>query len=136
MKHPVAIIILLLNTFFSSLSYNEDEVNNIFQKFESGLKNANVDEFYMYLDSEIYLNLGQGISGYFSSNQSYYLINNFLQECNPISFSLYKKEIDEDSPSALGSFFYNRKGIRGNYKVFLALTKTNSGWKISQISFN
>lgn len=136
MIKPFALLIIVFQFINTSLSLNDERALMVFQRFESGLKNANVEEFFADLDSEIYLNLGKGVSGYFSSNQSYYLINDFLREYSPISFKIYKREIDTDFPNALGSYFYNRKGIRGNSKVFVALNKTNSGWKISQISFD
>lgn len=129
-------IIFFFVTAFYPLNENENEINLIFARFESGIKNANVEEFFADLDSEIYLSIRKGVSGYFSSNQSYYLINDYLREYNPISFNIYRKENSGDFPFGYGSFFYKRKGVRGNSKVFISLRKSESGWKISQITFD
>jgi len=132
----VLLIIALSTPWNQNRLISDEHAMKVFQRFESGLKNANVEEFFADLDSEIYLSLGKGVSGYFSSNQSYYLLSDFLREYNPISFNLFKKEINSDFPTGLGTFFYNRKGSRGDSKVFVSFKKTNSGWKISQISFD
>lgn len=129
-------VLIFLFTAFYPLNDDESEINMIFLRFESGIKNANVDEFFTDLDSEIYLSFRKGVSGYFSSNQSYYLINDYLREYNPISFNIYLKSSDGNSPYGYGSFFYKKKGIRGNSKVFVSLKKTKSSWKISQITFD
>jgi hypothetical protein len=129
-------IFILLITAFLPCSENEIEVSSVFSRFETGIKNGNVEDFFSDLDSEIYLSIKKGVSGYFSSNQSYYLLSDYLREYSPLSFNLYRKETEGDYPYAFGSYYYKKKGVRGNSKVFISLKKTESSWKISQITFD
>jgi len=135
MNKSLLIIFFLINAFLPNKE-NDNEITAIFSRFETGIKNANVEDFFSDLDGEIYLSIKKGVSGYFSSNQSYYLLNDYLREYSPLSFNLYKKETEGDYPYGFGSYYYKKKGIRGNSKVFISLKKNNSSWKISQITFD
>ena len=104
--------------------------------FENGVRTGAIKEFSNNLISETYISLENGESSYYSSNQSFYILKNFFQNYNPISFKLLKTSTNEERPFAIGKFVYSKSGIRGESQVFITLKLENENWKIAQIIIN
>lgn len=111
-------------------------VNKIFIHIEDGLNNNAVDKFAGYFSEKNFISLKNGNSGYFSANQSYYVIKDFLSIYKPISFKLTNIVTDSTNPFASGILRYNNNGIRGTSVVFISLQLINNQWRISQITIN
>jgi len=45
-----------------------------------GLSSGNISSIYNFFSTQIYLNLSNGVSGYYSSNQAYYVIQEFFKK--------------------------------------------------------
>lgn len=135
----ISSLLLILN--FNSLvikaqgSLGKDALK-VFLRIEEGIAGATVDRFSKYFGNKNYLSLSNGVSGYFSKNQSYYVINDFLSICQPTSFKLTNIVTETVSPFASGILKYNSKGVRGNSIVFISLHFIDGEWKISQITIN
>lgn len=112
------------------------EANLLFIKIEEGLNTGAVDKFSKYFSGKNYISLTSGNSGYYSSNQSYYVIKDFLSVYQPISFKLTNTVLDSNNPFASGILKYNNKGIRGTATVFISLQYADNQWRISQITIN
>jgi len=112
------------------------EANLLFIKIEDGLNSGSIDKFSKYFSSKNYLSLAGGNSGYFSANQSYYVIKDFLSIYQPISFKLSNSITETNNPFASGILKYNNKGIRGSATVFISLQFLDDQWRISQITIN
>ena len=115
---------------------NENEISKVFQLFENGIKIGAVKEFSDLLYYETYISLENGVSSYFSSNQSFYILEEYLATYKPVSFKLIKVSLSEDKPYAIGRFIYSKNGIKGESQVFVSLKLYNSHWKIFQITIN
>lgn len=113
-----------------------NEISDIFVKFESGMNTGAVKEFSLFFDVETYISLENGVSSYFSQNQSYYVLKEFLSSYKPIRFKLIRINESTDMPFAVGQFTYSLRGMRATSQVFVSLKKTGSVWKISQITIN
>jgi len=143
-KYILFLIILLINTLFITYVFgkekdkklDQNEVSIIFQKFENGMNTGAVKEFSSFFNSETYISLENGISSYFSQNQSYYVLKDFLSIYKPIRFKFIRINESADLPFAVGQFTYSLRGIRGSSQVFVSLKKNGTTWKISQISIN
>ena len=124
----------------SNVCYAQDskskEAGILFVKIEEGLNTGAVDKFSKYFSSKNYISLANGTSGYYSANQSYYVIKDFLSVYQPISFKLTNSVLETSNPFASGMFKFNNKGIRGNATVFIALQYLDNQWRISQITIN
>ena len=134
----VLLMILLfisVQTVYSQESKNR-EVSGIFIKIEEGMNGRAVDKFSKYFSGKNYISLTGGASGYYSANQSYYVIKDFLSIYQPISFKLTNTVIDTENPFASGILKYNNKGIRGTATVFISLQYADDQWRISQITIN
>ena len=89
-----------------------------------------------YFSAKNYISLAGGTSGYFSANQSYYVLKDFLSVYQPISFKLTNTVVETSNPFASGVFKFNNKGIRGTAVAFIALQFIDNQWRISQITIN
>lgn len=112
------------------------EAHKVFLRIEEGLNSSAVDKFSNYFGGKNYLSLTNGTTGYFSANQSYYVIKDFLSVYQSVSFKLTNIVTETSTPFASGSLKYNNNGIRGNATVFIALYMIDNQWRISQITIN
>ena len=101
---------------------------------EKGISNTQTSDISPYLTSQVYLSLMNGVSGYYSSNQAYYVIEEFLKEYKVISFRFNKFKLNTTAPFAIGTYYYEHKGNQNEAKVFVTLKFTNKSWQITQIS--
>lgn len=122
--------------FTFSQSDNNKQINKIFSEFENGIRTGAIKEFSNNLISETYISLENGESSYYSSNQSFYILKDFLQNYKPIFFKLINTNLSEEKPFAIGKLIYSKNGIRGESQVFIALKLEAENWKISQIIIN
>ncbi len=139
-------IILLISSLLLILNFNSvvikaqgssgKEALKVFLRIEEGMAGATVDKFSKYFGNRNYLSLSNGVSGYYSSNQSYYVIKDFLSIYQPISFKLTNTVTETATPFASGILKYNSKGVRGTSVVFISLHFIDGVWKISQITIN
>ncbi|MCX6171168.1 MAG: DUF4783 domain-containing protein [Ignavibacteriales bacterium] len=141
--HKSYLILFLLLSVFSSAWYNTSaqetkskEAQKIFLRIEEGINSAAVDKFSNYFSAKNYFSFNDGTTGYYSANQSYYVIKDFLSIYQPISFKLTNIVTETATPFASGNLKYNNKGIRGNAIVFISLQMTDNKWHISQITIN
>ncbi|NMB80716.1 MAG: DUF4783 domain-containing protein [Ignavibacteria bacterium] len=140
MKIRRSILILSLYLIITLPVFSQDsrvrDINKLLIKIEEGLSTASVDKFSSYFNSRNYLSLTNGSSGYFSSNQAYYIIKDYLSIYKPISFKFTSSVLDSNSPFAAGNLKYNNNGIRGSATVFVTFQMIDNQWKISQITIN
>lgn len=136
-------IMLFMILIFSCLLQNSSaqdiktkEAQKIFLRIEDGISSASVDKFSNYFHSRNYLSLKDGAAGYFSNNQAYYVIKDFLSVHQPVGFKLTNIVTDSTSPFAAGTLRYYSKGIRGTAMVFISLQWIDNQWRISQITIN
>lgn len=109
---------------------------HIFSRIEEGISDGSVDKFSNYFSSKNYISLSNGTAGYYSSNQSYYVIKDFLSICVPSSFKLTNIVTETKTPFASGTLKYTNKGIRRTATVFVTLQMVDNQWCISQITIN
>jgi hypothetical protein len=111
-------------------------VQNIFSEIESGVNSRNVSSISGFLSPQTYLSLSNGNSGYYSSNQAYYVLEDFFKIYQVISCRLKHVQLDETNPYATGIYTYDLKGKREKAQVYISLKKSAGTWKISQITIN
>jgi hypothetical protein len=113
-----------------------DSPQKILQKVEEGFNNGDVEKFAKYFCSQTYASLSNGISGYYSPNQFFYIIQNYFSIYKPIGFRFIVLNDSTENPYASGFYKYESKGVRGNAQVFISLKIIGNDWKISQITIN
>ncbi|MBX3008888.1 MAG: DUF4783 domain-containing protein [Melioribacteraceae bacterium] len=131
------ILIALLFSIFNEVTPQDKKINDaakIFLRIEEGIGSATVDKFSSFFSSKNYLSLSNGTNGYFSANQSFYVIKDFLSVYQPINFKLNLVNSDSNTPFASGTLKYSSNGIRGIALVYISLTQIDNHWRISQIT--
>ena len=103
---------------------------------ENGIAKGNVSAIFKHLNSQTYFSLSNGIRGYYSSNQAYYILEDFFKIYHVISFRFHSIQSEEGTPYATGIYFYEFKGKRETAQVYISLKNTGKSWKIIQITFN
>ena len=123
-----------LNKFDSSK--NVVVKQNIFNNIEIAISKGNTSALSGYLASQTYLSLSNGIRGYYSSNQAYYVLEDFFRIYNVSSFRFDNLNSAEDTPYATGIYNYEYKGKRNSAQVYISLNRFGKSWKITQITIN
>ncbi len=108
----------------------------VFNEIETGISHSSVKEISNKLSAQTYLNLMDGVSGYYSTNQAYYVLEKFFEEYQIISFNFKSIISNESTPYATGEYTYMQRGKRGVARVYIALKKVSHNWKITQITIN
>lgn len=120
---------------YSSLySQDEEKVKYIFNQIEKGLNNSIVSEFSQYFFNDTYISLVNGITGYYTANQSFYILQDFLSLYVPFKFTFSNISTDINSPFVTGSLKYDYKGVRSTARVFISLKAFGDNWHITQIT--
>ena len=117
-------------------SARENKVVNAIKKIESAIANRDIESLSDHLGSQTYLNLPNGISGYYSANQAYFVLDDFLKSYRITSFSFDEINTNSSTPFATGNYEYDLKGNRNSARIYLQLRNTGKGWKINQITIN
>jgi hypothetical protein len=108
----------------------------ILEEIEMGIAKTKLSIISPHLSSQIYLSFLNGVSGYYSSNQAYYVLENFINEYKVISFKFDSFNFNTITPFAKGTYYYEHKGNRSEAKVYLTMKLTGKKWQITQISIN
>jgi hypothetical protein len=132
---PIILMILVSARMFGQEQKNRDAIK-IFYRIEEGISGRAVDKFSNYFSNKNFLSLSSGNSGYYSSNQSFYVIKDYLSIYQPLTFKLDNIVTDSSTPFASGILKYSSKGIRGTATVFISLQFEENQWRISQITIN
>ncbi|MCO6473168.1 MAG: DUF4783 domain-containing protein [Melioribacteraceae bacterium] len=129
-------LILLLCLGFQILSAQDktSEINFILNKAHNGIEKTNVSLFSDYLNSRVYISLSDGTKGYFSANQSYYIIQDFLIGINPIKVSFETASEESENPVAFGDIEYVSSGKKNKLKLFISMEFFHDKWRITHIS--
>jgi hypothetical protein len=106
----------------------------IISQIESGVLAGNVKGFSGYLSKQVFINLRGAESGYFSANQATYLLRSFFESCRIVRFKFTTVEETEEPYATGGGVMISGKGSRESFQVYIALSKTDNRWVISQFN--
>ena len=112
----------------------EPESRKVFAAVEQGIAAANIGTFSRHMASQLLVNLPGGAAGYFSQNQAYYLLHQFLSTRRISGFQFSTLSHSESGAFGTGSLTFVQKGVRGRAQVYVALAPSDGRWVITQIS--
>lgn len=144
------ILILLITTSFSNqilCQYNNLQQNFnsnkkvkvqsvILSEIETSIQDNDIQTLSKYFTSQPYISLINGVNGYYSSNQAYYILEDFFKTYKVVSFSFDEKKAEESVSYGRGAYYYEKKGKRETAHLYITLNKAGSKWYITQISIN
>lgn len=89
-----------------------------------------------YMSSEIYINISDNENGYFSSDQSQLILENFFTNNIVSSFKWKSSSAADIYAFATGKYKYKRNGFINYYTLSISLKYINNVWLIDQIIIN
>ncbi|OGU37644.1 MAG: hypothetical protein A2058_05210 [Ignavibacteria bacterium GWA2_36_19] len=124
--------------FFNKLDSNQRRsiTKNVFNEIEMEISTGKASSISRFLSGQTYLSLSNGVNGYYSSNQAFYILEDYFKIHRVISFKLQSIKTEEDVPYAIGIFYFDHRGKRGTARVYISLNKSGNNWKISQLTIN
>ncbi len=149
--HLKILFVLVLFFSFGTLSQAQErkQVENInnqdgnvtaesaFEKIESSITAGNVEMLSGYFSSQMYLSLSNGISGYYSSNQAYYVLEDFFKNYRVMDFKFNNiKNGEEGNVYATGLYNYILNEKRESAQAYVSIKLTGKKWKITQLTIN
>ncbi|MFA6596167.1 MAG: DUF4783 domain-containing protein [Ignavibacteriaceae bacterium] len=112
---------------------NQKKEIQIFSDIERTFSSGNISLISEYFPSQIYLSLSSGVNGFYSSNQAFYILQDFFQLNQPIAFK-YTQRSESESGFATGIFTFENKNKKGTAQVFISVEYSGAKWKISLIT--
>ncbi|MBZ0199904.1 MAG: DUF4783 domain-containing protein [Ignavibacteriaceae bacterium] len=149
-KQNMALIILIFSLFSSmALPQNTNllekkdtektinpAVQTIFSEIENAFSSGNVSALSAYLGPQTYFSLSNGINGYYSTSQAFYVLEDFFKIYKVVIFKFNNIQAGGNNPYATGEYVFELKGKRETAKVYISLKPAGSSWKITQITIN
>ena len=126
------------NNFQQNLSTNNKIKTQVivFNDIEAGILSNDVKKISKYFSPQPYISLINGVNGYYSSNQAYYILEDFLNSFKVVSFKISETKNEEAVSFGKGDYYYDKKGRREVAHLYVTLNKSGSKWQITQISIN
>jgi len=112
---------------------NKQQMETVFKDIENGLSSGNVTLLSQHFSSQNYLSLSNGIKGYFSSNQTYYILQDLFKINKPVQFR-FTNVVANKNPYATGVLTYENRNRKETAQVFISLEYSGSQWTISQLT--
>jgi hypothetical protein len=141
-------VIFLSSLLNSAFSQNLDLKNNlnsnnsvkveiiVLNEIENGIKGSDMAKLTEHFSSQPYISLLNGVNGYYSTNQVYYILEDFFKNYKVVSFNFENKKFEDNVVYGTGIYYYEKKGKRESAYLYVTLNKIGNVWKISQISIN
>ncbi|MDH3267964.1 MAG: DUF4783 domain-containing protein [Ignavibacteria bacterium] len=150
MKTTFFISVVIFFLTGSNLSFSQDEnikqnLNSdskikiqtiIFNDIESGILTNDVKKISKYFSPQPYISLINGVNGYYSSNQAYYILEDFFTSYKVVSFKIGETKTEKSVSYGKGDYYFEKKGKREVAHLYVTLSKSGSKWHITQISIN
>ena len=108
----------------------------VFNDIELGIISNNVKKFSSYFSPQPYISLINGVNGYYSSNQAYYILEDFFNTFKVVSFKMSETKNIEPVSYGKGDYYFEKKGKRELAHLYVTLSKSGDKWYITQISIN
>ena len=108
----------------------------IFNDVESSILTNDIKLISKYFSPQPYISLVNGVNGYYSANQTYYILEDFLSNYRVVSFKIAETKTEGTISHGRGDYFFEKKGKREVAHLYVTLTKSGNKWQITQISIN
>ena len=112
------------------------EDQKIIKHIEDGFNNGSIDSFSGNFAEKIYLSITTAKPMYYSSNQAYWVLKDFIIIHTPAGFKFDYSTSESDNSFASGTMKYIKNGIKGKVTIFITLKKEKNQWKITHITIN
>jgi len=112
------------------------QCKKVFVNIGDGINYSNVYEVIPYFGTEVYLNILDDEKGYYSPDQTKFILENFFSN-NPVSsFKWRMSSRSENYAFASGKYKFRKNGYINSYELSVSLKYSNDLWLIDQIIIN
>jgi hypothetical protein len=102
---------------------------------EDAITQRDVQQLARSFSSKVYLTLFTGENGWYSAEQSYFILRNFFATHTPLSLALTPSAGAGGAPYAVGTLHYMTRGRRASAQIFVSLVRNDNGeYKLNQIT--
>lgn len=106
----------------------------VFNDIQNGLREGEILNFSGHFARQVYISLRGAESGYFSSNQTFYILREYLRTHRPISVAFTSTGDRDGMRYATGSAAVMYRGRRENLQIYVALSFLDGRWVITQFN--
>jgi hypothetical protein len=110
------------------------EYAEVFRAIERGFNENNAAAISQYFSHHVFISLPNGQSGYYSGNQSYYILQNYLSGRRIQSLTLQQYGGSDTAPYASGKGRAEARGSVENIQVYVSLSKIGDRWMVTQFT--
>jgi Domain of unknown function (DUF4783) len=110
-----------------------DECLKIIESVREGIENANLSRFAPSFGSQVLIYLRDGESGYYSSSQAYYVLEDHFRSRKVLSIEFDTVREADPMPYATGTILCNVKGLQERAQIYVSLEKSEGKWVIAQV---
>ena len=104
----------------------------IIKDVENGILQNNVRSFSRYFDKNIYVTLREGETGYFSSNQAVYVLQNYFESHRFLRFAFSTINVTDVPIYATGGGTYISRGSQEHVQIYITVSHARGGYVITQ----
>ena len=113
-----------------------DNCKYTFVNISDGFMYSNVNYIIPYLQNEVYISIKNEDKGYYNTDQSRYIIEDFLSKYHSDSFKWKNSVRSENYAFANGKYVYKKDGYLNKLYISVSLKYINDLWLIDQIIIN
>ncbi|MCS7053819.1 MAG: DUF4783 domain-containing protein [Ignavibacterium sp.] len=124
----------LIHNFRSNTK--SESINIIISEIEESIKQSDVLKLSQFINAQTYFSLMGNINGYYTTNQAFYILEDFFKINKIQLFKFNQVNNEENNPYATGTLYYESKGRKNKAQVFVTLKRVGESWIISQLSIN
>lgn len=110
-----------------------DELQTVLKQIEKGFTQNNVQLFSDYFGENCYLSLNDGTTGYYTSNQTYYIFEKYFSRYKIIEFKISDYSKGNVQTMIEASIKYSAGGVIYNGQVLITVKNIKNNLVITQI---
>jgi hypothetical protein len=140
-RHRMVVIAVLAALAFSATALQAQpeaavtpEVRSIVKDLETALFSASLKGMSGRFGRQVFVNLKGGESGYFSSNQAPYVVEEYFAGRKVIGLRFSATQDRESSAFATGSGTIKYRGSVQQLQVFVSFVRLDGRWVITQLN--
>ncbi len=114
--------------------YNDCKL--VYINIADGLMYSNVTYISPFFQNEVYLSINTSEKGYYSREQTVYIVESFLNASPVSSFKWKNSSVADNYAFAIGKYKYKKSGFINTYTVSISLKYTDDLWLIDQVIVN
>jgi len=125
--------LILISLFLLLTPSKAEDFKTVLKQIQKGFEQNNAKLFSNYFDDNCYLSLNNGISGYYTSNQAYYIFEKYFSTYKILEFKVVESAKSNIQVIIEIAVKYVKDGNTNTGQVLITLKNYNDKFLITQI---